>query len=59
MWRLCNTIKLHKTGDPVSKELASEGVFGVAVIFFELRLQSLPICDFKVGVIQDAKVIAI
>ena len=33
--------------DPESKELASEGVFGVAMIFFEWRLQSLAICDSK------------
>ena len=34
MWRFWNTKKSHtKLADPESKELASEGVFGVAVIF--------------------------
>ena len=41
-----------KLAVPESKELASEGVFGVAVIFFELRLQSLAICDFEVAAIK-------
>ena len=40
--------------DPESKELASEGVFRVAGIF-ELRLQSLAICDFKVAAIRVTK----
>ena len=44
-----------KLAAPESKELASEGVFGVAVIFFELRLQSLAICDFGVAAIRVTK----
>ena len=38
-----------KLAVPESKDLASEGV---AVIFFELRLQSLAICDFEVAAIR-------
>ena len=46
-----------KLAIPESKELASEGVFEVAVIFFfELRLQSLAICDFEVAAIRVTKV---
>ena len=44
-----------KLADPESKELASEGVFGVTVTFFELRLQSLAICDFEVAAIRVTK----
>ena len=44
-----------KLAAPESKEWASEGVFGVAVIFFELRLQSLAICDFEVAAIRVTK----
>ena len=36
-----------KLVDPKSKELASEGVFEVGSDLFELRLQSLAICDSK------------
>ena len=44
-----------KLADPGSKEMASEGVFGVAVIVFELRLHSLAICDFEVAAIRVTK----
>ena len=44
-----------KLAVPDSKELASEGVFGVAVIFFELRLQSQAICDYEVAAIRVTK----
>ena len=44
-----------KLAVPESKELASEDTFGVAVIFFELRLQSLAICDFEVAAIRVTK----
>ena len=44
-----------KLAVPESKELVSEGVFEVAVIFFELRLQSLAICDFEVAAIRVTK----
>ena len=51
-------LKYHKNHTklavPESKELASEGAFGVAVIF-ELRLQSLAICDFEVAAIRVTK----
>ena len=45
-----------KLAVPESKELASEGVLGVAVTFFELRLQSLAICDFEVAAVRVTKV---
>ena len=46
-----------KLAIPESKESASEGVFGVAVIFFELQLQLLAICDFEVAAIRVTEVL--
>ena len=44
-----------KLAVPESKELASEGVFGGRSDFFELRLQSLAICDYEVAAIRVTK----
>ena len=44
-----------KLAVPESKELASEGVFRSRSDFFELRLQSLAICDVEVAAIRVTK----